>query len=84
MMTSQVLRFVDFTKSQKPRYLENETSYPLQIKEFIKSYFMAKNSFVVEGSFRFCHLKVKCLDLPMKIGNLAILLLNCCCEKLSF
>ena len=35
MMTSQILRSVDFTKSQKPRYLENETSFSLEIKKFI-------------------------------------------------
>ena len=35
MMTSQILRSVDFTKLQKPRYLENETSFFLQINKFI-------------------------------------------------
>ena len=35
MMTSYILRSVDFTKSQKPRYLENETSFSLQMKKFI-------------------------------------------------
>ena len=36
MMTSQILRFVDFIKSQKnPRYLENGTLFFLQIKKFI-------------------------------------------------
>ena len=34
VMLSQILKFVDFTKTQKPRYLENKTSI-LQIKEFI-------------------------------------------------
>ena len=34
MITSQILRFVNFTKSQKPRYLENETFSP-QMKKFI-------------------------------------------------
>ena len=34
MMTSQVLKSVDFTKTQKSRYLENETFF-LQIKKFI-------------------------------------------------
>ena len=34
-MMSQILRFMDFTKSEKPRYLENKTSFPLQIKKFI-------------------------------------------------
>ena len=31
MMTSQILKFVDFTKTQKSRYLENETF--LEIKK---------------------------------------------------
>ena len=35
MMTSQILRSVDFIKSQKSRYLENETSLFLQIKKII-------------------------------------------------
>ena len=34
MMTSQILKSVDFTKTQKPRYLKNETFF-LQIKYFI-------------------------------------------------
>ena len=33
MMTSQILKFVDFTKIQKYRYLENETLFLLQIKK---------------------------------------------------
>ena len=35
MMTSQILKSVDFTKTQKTRYLENETLFFLQIKKFI-------------------------------------------------
>ena len=35
MMTSQILKSVDFTKAQKSRYLENETLFFLQIKKFI-------------------------------------------------
>ena len=35
MMTSQILKFVDFTKTQKSRYLENETLVFLQIKKLI-------------------------------------------------
>ena len=35
MMISQILRFADFTKSQKPKYLENKTSFSIQIKKFI-------------------------------------------------
>ena len=33
MMTSQNLKFVDFTKTQKSRYLENETLFFLEIKK---------------------------------------------------
>ena len=35
MMTSHILKFVDFTKIQKSRYLENETLFFLQIKKII-------------------------------------------------
>ena len=35
MMTSQILKAVNFTKPQKSRYLENETLFLLQIKKFI-------------------------------------------------
>ena len=31
----KVLKSVDFTKTQKPRYLKNETLFFLQIKRFI-------------------------------------------------
>ena len=55
MMTSQILKSVDFTKTQKSRYLEDETFF-LQIKKFINftsraTYFIAKNSFVAEKTF---------------------------------
>ena len=57
MMTSQILRFVDFTKTQKSRYLESKTFF-LQIKnslithQHIKDYFMTKNTFLVEVTFK--------------------------------
>ena len=35
MITSQILMSVDFTKTQKSRYLENETLFLLQIKKII-------------------------------------------------
>ena len=35
MMRPQNLKFVDFTKMQKSGYLENETLFFLQIKNFI-------------------------------------------------
>ena len=34
MMTSQILKFVDFTKTEKSRYPENGTFF-LQVKKFI-------------------------------------------------
>ena len=34
-MMSQILKSVDFTKTQKYRYLKNETLFFLQIKNFI-------------------------------------------------
>ena len=35
MMTSQILLFVNFTKTQKSKYLEKEALFFLQIKKFI-------------------------------------------------
>ena len=56
MMTSQILQFVDFIKTQKSRYLENETLFLLQIKKFINCILRAslwqKNSFVAEVTFK--------------------------------
>ena len=34
MMMSQILKFVDFTKTQESRYLQNKTFF-LQIQKFI-------------------------------------------------
>ena len=34
MMASQILKCVDFTKTQKSKNLENKTSFFLQIKKF--------------------------------------------------
>ena len=57
-ITSQILKFVDFTKIQKSRYLENETLFFLQMKK--KSLithqgllYGKKNSFVTEVTFNF-------------------------------
>ena len=55
MMTSQILKFVDFTKTQKCRYLENvtfEIKSSLIINKFIKDNFIAKNSFVAEVTLK--------------------------------
>ena len=37
MKTSQILKFADFTKTQKSRYLDNERFF-LQIKKLIKNH----------------------------------------------
>ena len=55
MMTSQILKSVDFTKTQKSRYLENEALFFLQIKKFINCTSRAtslQNGFVVEVTFK--------------------------------
>ena len=56
MMTSQILRPVDFTKAQKSRYLKKETLFFLQIKKFInytsRATFLQKNSFAAEVTFK--------------------------------
>ena len=51
---SQSLNFLDFTKMQKSRYLENKTFF-LQIKKFINCTSRAtlwKNTFVVEVTLK--------------------------------
>ena len=54
MMTSQILRSVHFTKTQKSRYLENETLFFFKYKNPFQSkgYFTAKNNFVTEVTFK--------------------------------
>ena len=49
-MTSQILQFVDFTKTQKSKYLESETLLFLQVKKFI-NYTSRANFFLVEVTF---------------------------------
>ena len=55
MMTSQILKFVDFSKTQKSKYLESGALFFLQITKdhllHIKVYFVAKNSFLAEVNF---------------------------------
>ena len=46
-MTSQILQFVNFTKTQKSKYLESETLLFLQVKKFI-NYTSRANFFLVE------------------------------------
>ena len=52
MMTSQILISMDFTKTQKSRYLEHETFF--SNKKVVKGYFMAKKKKIVaEVTFKF-------------------------------
>ena len=51
MMTSQILKSIDFAKTQKSRYLENKILFFLQMKKFIDYTLKAtllQNSFVAE------------------------------------
>ena len=52
MVMSQILKFVNITKTQKSRYLKNETLFFLQIKKFSnytsRATLSQKNSFVAE------------------------------------
>ena len=56
MMTSQILKSAGFTKTQKSRYLKNETLFFLKIKKFINYTSSAKNSFVAEVNFNWLSL----------------------------
>ena len=57
MMVSQILKFVDFIKTQKSRYLVNETLFFPQIKKSLITHkelfyiFKFKNIFLVEVTF---------------------------------
>ena len=58
MMTSQILKFLNFRKTLKSRYLENETLFFLQIKKLINYTSRAtlwqkkKNTFVAEATLK--------------------------------
>ena len=56
LMTPQNLKFMDFTKTQKSWYLEKKKLVFFQIKKInwlqIKGYYMAKNSFVADITFK--------------------------------
>ena len=38
MMTSQILKYVDFMKTQKSRYLESESLFCFQLKKSMNSH----------------------------------------------
>ena len=55
MMTSQILKSVDFTKTQTSRHLKNEIFFPSNKKNYelhTKGYFIAKNSFLPDVAFK--------------------------------
>lgn len=55
MMTSEILKFVDFTITQNSKYLENETMIFLKMKidlSKINGYFMVNYSLVAEATFK--------------------------------
>ena len=56
-MTSQV-KFMNFTKTQKSRFLENETFSVQKKKSFIthQGLLYVKNAFVTEVTFKFWHI----------------------------
>ena len=64
MMTSQILKFINFTETQKPRYLQSNTSFFLKIKKFInctsRGTLWEKNGFVAEVTFKFNELVCEC------------------------
>ena len=54
MMASQFLKSMDFTKTQKSRYLEDEKNFFLQIKNSLtihQGLIYGKNSFVAKVTF---------------------------------
>ena len=62
MMTSQILKSLDFTKKQKSRYLENETLFSLQIKNSLITHqvlLYGKSSFAAEVTFKYNISKAK-------------------------
>ena len=59
MMMSQILKYVNFTKAHKFRYLENKTLFLLQIKNSLITHqglLYGKNIFLVELIFNFEHI----------------------------
>ena len=50
MMTSQILKFVDFTKTEKSRYLENEPLFCLQMKITHQGVLYGKKWFCSRGN----------------------------------
>ena len=57
MMTSKMLKFTSSWKTQKAKYLENESQFFPLVKKFVNCTFrailaMAKNNFLAEVTFK--------------------------------
>ena len=52
MMTSQILKFLDFTKTQQFRYLENKVKNNEKKNYNQGLFYCKKNSFTAEGTFK--------------------------------
>ena len=83
MMTSQILKCVDFTKTQKSKNLENETLFFLHIKKFTnytsRATLLQKNSSAAEVTFHdIIDLHMSCLGTLEPEGTCCIL-----CNKVS-
>ena len=66
------LKSCGFPKTQKSKYLEND--YLFRLKEVIKGYDMAKNSFLAEITFKILipkHLLIDLLKSQIQISSLA-------------
>ena len=52
LMTPQILKFVNFSKTQKFRYIEKEAKKLMRITITMKVGFTTKNSFTAEVTFQ--------------------------------
>ena len=80
MMTSQILKFVDFKETQKSRHLENETLFILQIKKFInytsRATLWQKNTFAVEVTFNESKLGSSILNTEDNINDYDLIIIR--------
>ena len=62
MMVPQICKFIDFTKTQKRKYLENKTFFlkkKVNSLLYIKGHLMVKNNFLAEVAIKlpFCSIQ---------------------------
>ena len=88
MMMSQILKFVDFTKTQKSKYLENKTIFFLQIKNSLITYqglLYGKKTFAVELTFKTKVGEWKiCLEIVLKTKISTTKITSKCFKKCFF